>query len=153
VSSVDANVMTWDVVYEDGEVESGLCMNCVRPFRPYQVDEEVGWRNSDGTYETGRIIAVNAKKQTYDVVVLTKVHKNVGSNVLRRVEKHAFIAGSHVLAFVPDEEDWFPGTIQRVNDDETFAVLFDDGDFVEDVESHHLAPAKPQIVSHGSVYA
>ena len=40
IAGVSAHGMTWDVVYQDGELESSLCSTCVRPFVPYQVGED-----------------------------------------------------------------------------------------------------------------
>jgi hypothetical protein len=133
--------LTWGVVYEDGETEVGLCPICVRPFRSYELDEVVGWRNSAGIYEDGHIVGVSIHAGAFDVLVSNVVHKNVTSSVLRRLESQKFIEGSRVVAFVPEEEDWYPGTIIKVNEDATsFGVLFDDGDFLDGVELHHLSP-------------
>ena len=137
--------MTWSVVYEDGESELGLCQDCVRPFRSYEIGEEVGWRNPQGTYENGRIDGIDVKTQTYTVVVGSTSRKGVGSNSLRRVVKQSFTKGSRVQVYVVEEEDWYPGSIMRVNDDhDTYAVLFDDGDFLESVELSHIASAATQ---------
>jgi hypothetical protein len=134
--------MTWSVVYEDGESEFGLCQDCVRPFRPYEIGEAVGWRNKQGTYENARIEGVDTKTQTYAVMVGSALHKGVGSTSLRRVVKQNFTKGSRVQVYVAKEEDWYPGTITRVNDDlETYAVQFDDGDFLESVELRYIASA------------
>jgi hypothetical protein len=134
--------MTWSVVYEDGESEFGLCQDCVRPFRRYEVGETVGWRNKQGTYEDARIDAVDVKSQMYTVTVGSTLHKGVGSRSLRRVVKKNFTKGSRVHVYVVEEEDWYPGTIRRVNDDlETYAVLFDDGDFFESVAVRHVVSA------------
>jgi hypothetical protein len=133
--------LTWGVVYEDGETEVGLCQICVRPFRPYALNEEVGWRNGEGIYEDGQIVGVDVHSRTYDVVVSTVVHRNVTSRLLRRLETQRFIKGSRVVAYVPEEEDWYPGTVMKVNEDSSsFGILFDDGDFLDHVDVHHVSP-------------
>ena len=140
VSGVNADLMTWDVVYEDGEEETGLCQDCVRPFVPYRLDEEVGWRNAKDTYDQGRIVAVHALEQTYDVLVGGRIRKNIRSNVLRRLESiaNSVTSGRRVLAYVTDEDDWFPGVVQKVNVDGTLAVEFDDGDYLDAVEAQYV---------------
>ena len=140
VSGVNADLMTWDVVYQDGEEETGLCQDCVRPFVPYHLDEEVGWRNAQDTYDQGRIVAVHSLEQTYDVHVGGRIRKNVRSNVLRRLESFADSAtsGRRVLAYVSEEDDWYPGVVRQVNRDGTLAVEFDDGDYLDSVEAQYV---------------
>lgn len=40
------------------------------------------------------------------------------------------------------DQDWYPGTISHINANDTFVVEFDDGDRLEDAQSHELRIAK-----------
>jgi len=133
--------MTWDVKYEDGEVEAGLCKECVRPFFPYKKGEKVDWLNEDDEYVAGHIVAVHDGGDQYDAAYSFKVGgrviNNVSSSKLRRSFSIAELAtvGSRVLSKFPGTgEKVFPGEIVNVNNDGTFAIRFDDGDFLDTVD-------------------
>ncbi|CAB9505905.1 expressed unknown protein [Seminavis robusta] len=54
---------SYDVVYNDGEEDLGLCRSCVRPFKPYQVNETVDVRVDGDSFFKAKIVSVTAVKE------------------------------------------------------------------------------------------
>lgn len=67
-ASADRNL--YDVAYDDGEEDFGLCRRCVRPFIPFHVGESVETRFDDEPdgFIPGTIAAVHSV-DLYDVVL------------------------------------------------------------------------------------
>ena len=63
------NWNTYDVQYTDGEEDLGLCQTCVRPFKPYAVNELVEARinSSENYYFKAIVVHRNEKEDWYDV--------------------------------------------------------------------------------------
>ena len=85
IAKASANRMVWDVVYDDGDYQTGVCLDCVRPFVPYEVDETIEMRVSEDLFAPVKVLAVN--EDTVDVLLIgtTKVYHNVETMELRRV--------------------------------------------------------------------
>ena len=67
-ASADRNV--YDVIYDDGEEDLGLCRRCVRPFIPYKLGESVEVRIEGDTehFELGRVVALHPN-ELYDITL------------------------------------------------------------------------------------
>jgi len=140
--------MTWDVEYDDGEIEQGLCTECVRKFVPYRKGEKVDWRDENNVYLPGHIVAVHDTDEVYDASYDVKVNgvvkKNQYSNNLRRsIDVSELLrVGSRVLSRYPGEDVPFAGEIASINEDGSFAVQFDDGDYLDAVHPADIRPAQ-----------
>ena len=54
-----ADIMTWEVEYDDGEIDENLCPTCVRIFEPYEIGEESDWTNKEDDFVACKITGVN----------------------------------------------------------------------------------------------
>ena len=135
VVGVNADRQTWDVVYEDGEEDFGLCHTCVWSFVPYALDDEVDVRTHADEFSAATVVAVHGFG-SYDVRVKGsgKLFRKVGFSSLRRFDhdKMGPEVGDRVEGLLEDE--WFPGTVHKVhNGGESYAISYDDGDFENNV--------------------
>jgi hypothetical protein len=118
----------------------GLCRQCVQPFIPYYIGEELEWRNASENYFPCRIVAVYNKDRdsiSADVQLLAndKILKGVLPKELCRKLSEADRAkmlqpGAEVQALFPGDPDelFYPGKIREVLREGMYAVDFDDGD-------------------------
>jgi hypothetical protein len=141
VVSASSNKGNIDVLYDDGELDPGLCRMCVRPHAPYTVDEAISARNHEDTFFGGRIVKVNtnANTTTYDVQTTTNgLMKNVSTaNIMRSYS--TLTLGARVEAkFQGVGEEWYLARIVAVHDDGSFDVEYDDGDREFEVEPEHI---------------
>ena len=59
----------------------------------------------------------------------------LGQQTIFQLEGHRFFLGDKVLAMAHDDDPTFySGTVKRVSDDFLYDIMFDDGDFAEEVE-------------------
>ena len=136
VTSIVACEGTFDVEFDDGTTSLGLSLDCLLPFQPYQVGEEVEVRLNEEeeewiygtiervTHEKDRVIVCDVKVEDDDVV------KSVQSGDIRRRMVDLFHTGDRIFALYNDNDEnkWYPGEIHGVNEDGTFFVRYFDGD-------------------------
>jgi hypothetical protein len=145
ITGANSNTMTWEIEYADGEEDFDLCRHCVRRFRPYEVGDEIEWRAPDMVYRPCVITAVN-DDGTFDIKRKGKgkIKKSVSADDFRRTEEDPFadilVPGVRIQAKLPDYEGWWPGELKAINSDRTFAIEFDDGDFVQQVDPRAVRP-------------
>lgn len=139
---MNADTYKWDIVYDDGEQEWGLCYKCVRRFVPYKEGEMIEWRDESMVYWPAKVVNVN-NDDTYDVQVEGAFFKSAATTHLRRMlplDQGALLPGSRVIAKYADSAGWFPGELSGINSDGTYAVQFDDGDFLQQVDPRLVRP-------------
>ncbi|GKY91461.1 hypothetical protein MPSEU_000118400 [Mayamaea pseudoterrestris] len=141
IIGADAHTMTWDVVYRDGEKELSLCQACVRVLVPYEVDEDnVECRRQGETFfEACRVLAVRAHDK-YDVQMSTTIEKSFEAKAMRRVaylSEEIFELDDYVMAPF-DDTGLYPGIIEKVNEDGTYGVRFEDGEVVPRIFGHSI---------------
>jgi hypothetical protein len=129
---------TWDVQYDDGEWDVGLCRQCVQPFIPYHVGEELEWRDESDNYFHCQIVAVYNKDRfniSVDVQLLPdgEILKGVlPKELCRKAADRASMLqpGVEVQALFPGDPDemFYPGKIREVLREGMYVVDFDDGD-------------------------
>ena len=152
VTSIVACEGTFDVEFDDGTTSLGLSLDCLLPFQPYQVGEEVEVRLNEEeeewmygtiervTHDKDRRIVCDVKVWEDDVVT------SVQSRDIRRRVVFAFELGDPVLVLrsYVSHDKWYPGEIQGVNEDGTYFVRYTDGDVedhVPDVQMKHHVEA------------
>lgn len=136
--------MKWVVQFDDGDVEGNAYRSCVVPSYPYRVDDtiEVKLGDPDGDeYEEGKVMAVYSDSSV-DVKVGYHVVKRVRPALLRRAlfeQQRAVSIGAKVLARYPGAgKKWYPGTVDRVNDNGSLAIAYDDGDYLDEVPTEDV---------------
>jgi len=131
--------MTWDVFYSDGEEETNLCLECVREFVPYAKGHKVEFRGDDYEFYAGKIVAVH-DDETYDIKGTdgTIFRSRALPDIRRMTEGKKLTVGSRVFAYYPDTDEWYPGHLSGINNDHSYAVSFDDGDFLQQVPPRHV---------------
>ena len=137
ILEVFANSATFDVEYGDGDKDFNLNPACVRPFEPYEIDEEVEVR-VDGEFYEGEVARVHDNDQfDIDTEELGLI-RLVDSADIRRVEGHDNVdleRGMRVKARFEKGTEWFHGKIHFVHSDgTTIDIVYDDGDFERDVD-------------------
>jgi hypothetical protein len=157
VISASANRYKWSVQYLDGEIEDGLCATCVRYFIPYAVGEAIETRvsltdsefddnyadnNDDIRYVPGVIATANIANNQYSIKLLDgTLLTDVAISDMRRyyLIDHAIPVHARVDARFPNADGWFSGRVTKANDDgETYAVQYDDGDFLPAVPHNEI---------------
>jgi len=53
-------------MYDDGDIDEGLELRCLRPYRPYQIGEGVQVRKSEEEWFPGTIIAIYRSEDSAD---------------------------------------------------------------------------------------
>jgi hypothetical protein len=149
VSTIIAAEATFEVEFDDGEYSSGVQRQCLRPFRPYKVDEEVQVRRAmdadeedEDEWIDGTIVKITHEEDgnaLYDIhvedaMILTKIK----SSHIRRKAILPFKVGDRIVARYNDENEWFPGIIQEVNKDGTYFVRYMDGDEEDSVPLNRI---------------
>jgi hypothetical protein len=125
IVSANADTGGWDIEYEDGEYDLGLCRQCVRPYVPYKVGEMTEVRDG-AVYVRGHVTAVYPN-ETYDIQ----------SEMRRFPEPSVIEVGAPILGWYRGEE-WYPGIVLRVNNDGTFDIQYEDGEFEASVPSNYI---------------
>jgi hypothetical protein len=132
---VDMNVdaSTYDVQYDDGELDEDLCRLCIRPYKALRLDEEVGVREEDGDiFYNGRIIQVHADGTVDIDAGEDGLFENVDAAFVRRSDPEPELeVGSRVEALYQAGVGggaWYDGVVTRVRPDGTFDILYEDGD-------------------------
>ena len=145
ISDASSGWGTYSVEYtDDGEIDARLCRSCVRRFKGHKMGTEVEWNDGRFNFHPGVIIAVH-DDGTYDVRLEENggSRKNVEVGRLRRSlaqQRVALPVGSRIRARFEGGDEWFPGVIETVNqDDGTYDVAFDDGDFGERIAFQDIA--------------
>lgn len=149
VTTIIAAEASFEVEFDDGEDSSGLQRQCLRPFRPYKVDEEVQVRQAlddeeedEDEWMDGTIMKITHEEagnvsydiQVEDAMVLTKIK----SSHIRRKAILPFKLGDRIVARYNDENEWFPGIIQEVNMDGTYFVRYMDGEEEDSVPLNRI---------------
>jgi len=122
---------TYDVQYDDGEVDEDLCWMCIWLYGPLQVDEEVEVREEeeDIFYYSGRVVKVHADG-TVDIDRGTDgfFEKVDVGHTHRSDPEPELVVGSYVQALYQGGKIWYDGVIGNVHTDGMYDVLYDDGD-------------------------
>jgi hypothetical protein len=139
VVSASCNNGAIDVVYDDGDLDPGLCRMCVRPHLPFAVDEAVAARDDENTFFGGRIVKVHTKTTTYDIQTMNNgLMKNVSTAHIRRFYSTLKLGARVEAKFQGVGEEWYRAKIVAVHDDGSFDVEYDDGDKEFEVEPEHI---------------
>jgi hypothetical protein len=146
IRSASADRVEWEVEFHDGDVDSTICRNCVRPYLPYTLDEEVDWRSEEDIFYRGRVVGGGLLdefgEEMYDILIdeFDEVLKDVSPVDMRRFEILApfenlaeldavLTVGTRIVGMYQGvEEEWFPGVITKRNKEGTFQINYDDGD-------------------------
>lgn len=133
---------TFEVEYDDGESGHGLERQCLRPFQPYAIDDEVQVRVEDEQdWLDGTIVGVShddGSNVLLDIEIEEDetILKGVATSRIRRFVP--INVGDLILARFEDGPKWFPGIIRAVNEDGTFFVQYADGDEEQSVPLHRI---------------
>ena len=146
ITFASANRMTWDVEYDDGDEGNNLCQMCIRPFVPYAVNETLEARVDDAEFASARVVALHAADDTVDIrledsdELWTHVEpKDLRRLTIEHVEAPGFVESARVMARFPGAGDeWYAGTIAKVNKDGSFAIQYDDGDNAPKIHRRNL---------------
>lgn len=129
----------WVVEFEDGDVESNACLDCVVASEPFlagdTIEIQTGGDEDDVNYEIGQVLTVHSDT-TLDINVEGEVVRRVPISSLRRpaFEVRSVVVGDRVHALYPEAGSvWYAGTIAHINEEGTVAINYDDGDYLEDV--------------------
>ena len=134
ITGVNTNMDTWIVEYEDGETDFDLCRRCVRPYRPYMMNEAVDVRDDNGDgYYSGHVVRVHGD-ELYDVRLEDGTDVlQVSASDMRRISTDRFEAGS--LVRVDEQHE---ANVYYVHGDGTVDVVYQDGDFEARVDRERL---------------
>jgi hypothetical protein len=142
---VSANRKIWNVRYADGEIDHNLCYECVRPFEPYAAGEQIETRvetdKGEILYIPGVVQSVSSTMDEYEVLRSDGVIAVIPLSECRRFYEVSIQVNARVETLYPGESPttWFPGTITKINkDNETFGVLYDDGDYLPKVRKDQI---------------
>jgi hypothetical protein len=146
ITHVSANRKIWNVQYADGEIDTNLCYECVRPFQPYQIGEEIEARiineQDEYVYVPGTVQATSSDGDVYDIRLdVDGVTVSSSLSDCRRRYEIQLQVNERVETLYPGESPttWFTGTIMKVNADmSTYDVLYDDGDFLKNVPKDEI---------------
>lgn len=123
----------WDVEYDDGEQDVGLCRTCIRPFVPYEIGETAEWTDLSNFFPC-QIIGISGE-DSYEITLFDDERNisDVSASFLRRIAGGVLAGdwiqvGARVQAQFPGEHALFPGMIQAINADGTYTIAYDDGD-------------------------
>jgi hypothetical protein len=139
IVSTSADKDVWDVEYDDGDEDVGLCRNCVRPFVPYALNDDVEWRDEEDIFHRARVVKIQSG-DVYDLKFEDgSIRSNASATDLRRVPLLGEIEVGSRVEFLVDE-GYNTGTILHVNVDGSYNIEFDDGDFATNVAPKHVIP-------------
>ena len=137
---VFSHAATFEIEYDDGDSDR-MGQNCFRTFVPFKVGEEIEFKSASTSdiWHPGKIMSVKEEGQYAIQDTTGKVFENVSSAAMRRLggSTHEFNVGFEVLARFNGGGEWFPGKVVRENNDGTYEIQYDDGDYESNV-SHKL---------------
>jgi hypothetical protein len=134
---------TWDVQYDDGEWDMGLCRHCVHPFIPYYVGEELEWRDENDNFVKCQVVSVYNKDNVNISVDIKLLHNGQimqGVLPLRLVRKlsatdraNILKPGAEVEALFPGDPDqmYYSGVVREDLGKGLYRIEYDDGDVAE----------------------
>jgi hypothetical protein len=146
ITEAIANEGTYTVEYDDGDVNEDMHSYCIRYYVPYLQREilEVRPYIEDNVYYSCKIIQDHGDDyydvQLQDGDLIERIHVSL----LRRQERKSFVdlfrfeVGTKVIARYRDGDEWFPGKIVEDNENGTFDIQYNDGDFEEEVSGSML---------------
>lgn len=143
IASVNPDEDTFDVRYDDGELDEGLGRRCVRTYTPLEVGEMAAVRDEEMEYHNGRVVEIH-EDGTVDIDTPGRgLFEGVSILNVRRFDPSGEIKkGSRIEALFQGEgEDWYLGVVLKVNDDGTYDVEYEDGDTELGVEPDAIREA------------
>jgi hypothetical protein len=130
---------TYDVDFDDKAVipETGLHPKLIRPYTFKKGEKVEALYGGQHELKFGRIIHPN-DDGTYDIDYDDgETEEGVAAMLIRPFH---YSPGMRVEGRINGGDDWEPGLITAVNDDETYVVAFDDGSKEAVMDDHHLRP-------------
>jgi hypothetical protein len=143
IASINPDAATFDVKYDDGELDKRLGPRCVRPYKPLEVGDMAAVRDEEMMFYNGRVVEVH-EDGTVDIDTPEGgLFEDVSILNVRRFDPSGGIKkGSQIEALFQGEgEDWYPGVVLEVNDDGTYDVEYEDGDTELGVEKEAIREA------------
>jgi hypothetical protein len=129
-ASADRN--GWDVEYSDGDVDSSICRQCVRPYQPFDLDEKVEVQIEPSVYSPGKVVAMSYddNDEYYDIKLSDgTVLGNIESGKIRRVSRKGVIEpGTPVVV-----KKRYKGYILHINPNGSYDIQFNDNDYQANV--------------------
>ncbi len=130
---------TYDVRYDDGEIDLSLKESSVRNYVPYEVDEVIQFSTMKiDFWEKGKILEIN-----YDRLVISRydgVIKETHESKIRRFDWDWKVGDKVATLFRGTGTQWFRGIVQAYHSDkDVFDILYDDGDVEYNVEAELIA--------------
>lgn len=136
-----ADTTTWEVMYDDGEVDDMLCAECLRPFVPYEVGEEADWTDQTDDFVPCTVTGITGE-DSYEVeledgqklsnVSAANLRRTLQRNTPRSMTKGdpVFQVGARVMAEFPGDAkgQFYPGVITSIKGN-WYSIQYDDGDF------------------------
>ena len=140
INRAEASDGTYDVEYDDGELDQALFPKCVRRFRPYRVNERIEVRVSEDEFAEGLILQINDDKTLNVRTNGGMVMNNVEMGNIRRFSLQQDLAsGTAVLAKWQGGDEYFPAKLaSKISVEGTYAVQYDDGDFDPEVSAKDI---------------
>jgi hypothetical protein len=134
----------YDVLYDDGYIDFSLPAHCVKPHTIYKRNEMVYFQEEDeGKYVPAIVVgdypedAEEFHGEIYDLYTEHDGgwHTNVSPIRMLRVQEMLKV-GVVVESLYEDEEgeNWYPGTIERHNQDGFFSVRFHDDETIRTLD-------------------
>jgi hypothetical protein len=160
IISVNTNRNVWNVQCDDGEIKTNVCRKCVRPFVVYDFNETIDVRVGPDEYSRCTVMStsrgrdhIQTKGLLYDVK-LAKTNETlfeISAKDLRRNYRYILTRipiHSHIIVMLREE---ITGTsnnfsvyesigqiMQYHASNNTYDVLFDDGEVLYDVSPRHI---------------
>ena len=137
--------MVWEIEFDDGDIQTDLPANAVRPYVSYHLDEMIEVRFDEVIYIAGKVVGVNAIDDTFviEVEASGEIFPDVHPmNLRRRVGSRPknFAVGERVQAMFPDAGDeYYLGTVAAIKRNGV-DIEYDDGDYIEDLPLHMVEP-------------
>jgi len=114
----------WNVEYEDGEIDEGLCRQCVRPFVPFQVGELVQYKDHESEqYIYCQIAQHHVNNNMFDVELddgdrvygVFESELRRGQSQLQRATSQ-WQEGDHVVSYKENDDEGrvFISVVERV---------------------------------------
>lgn len=133
-----SNEGTYTVQFDDGDVDEGQQLSCIRRPMPYEIGEEVGFRTAfGGEWASGTVVEILDEqfvsvKESSSGEVFGKVSPSLLSR-LTHIDKDSDLEGRRVLVRYEGGDEYYPGVIDEDHGDGTYDIQYDDGDFQEGV--------------------
>jgi hypothetical protein len=156
---IHALTATYGVLYDDGSADKSLKVHCIKPHMLYKRNEMVYFQEeNEGKYEPAMVVREYPEDpeepagEFYDLYTEYDGgwHIKVPPTQMLRVQEMLKV-GMVVKSLYKDEEgeNWYPGTIERDNQDGSFSVRFHDDEKISAVDWQELVPVigKPVTVN------